>query len=159
MTIIGWPFTLAKRSGRIYSRIVCALVFVAIVVSGCSIGRGDWQYELTGGYAINRLNAHGIALIHYEKEDTTGVYVIPNFYVTDFCMNQEYIGVKGIPTADMWATDEEMQSNNRVLYLVDVASGVVYGPYLNIEDFHEECDIVSSGDMGAWQSTNEIPAN
>jgi hypothetical protein len=148
-----------KPNGKEYSKLVCVLWLVSFIVSGCSAGRGDWRYQLTGGYAINRINAHGIALVHYGEDEDIGSYVITNFYVTDFCMNQEYIGVRGIPTVDMWATDSEIQGERRVLYLVDVASRDIYGPYSNLERFKEQCDIVSSGDMGAWQSTTELVGN
>lgn len=132
------------------------LLILVIIASGCSAGRGDWEYELTGGYAINRMNAHGIALVRYTDSTETGVVVIPNFYVTEFCMNQNYIGVRGIQTTGMWATDKELQSQNRVLYLVDIRNGDIYGPHSNMEIFETQCDVLSAGNMGTWQSTTDI---
>lgn len=142
------------RIGKNLSSLAIILLILTMIVYGCSAGRGDWEYALTGGYAINRINAHGIALVRYEDSTESGVVVIPNFFVTNFCMNQNYIGIKGIQTAGMWATDEEIQSQNRELYLVNIPSGDIYGPYSNPESFEKKCDLLSVGDMGEWQSTN-----
>jgi hypothetical protein len=83
--------------------------------------------------------------------------VIENFFVTDFCSNQGFIGVKGIPTADIWATDEELQSQDRVYYLVEVTSGQVHGPYQDLESFDEKCHTISSRELGRWTSTANDP--
>lgn len=141
-----------------YSHLICILVLAAALLSGCLPERGDWSYPLTGGYVIDRANAHGIALTYSEDGEYPRTYVIENFFVTDFCSNQGFIGIKGFPTADIWATDEEMQSADRVYYLISVASGQVHGPYQDQESFDKECRALSSRELGIWKSTADITA-
>lgn len=139
-------------------RLAVLLLVCIFTVSGCFAGQGDWKYALTNGYAIVRINAHGIALVHYKDPTGSGESVIPNFFVTDFCMNQAYIGVKGIRTEDIWATDKEIQNGKRMLYLVDVSKGDVHGPYSDMESFKNRCDKLSCGNMSSWKSVDEIAA-
>ena len=139
-----------------YCLLIFVLVLAVTVLSGCLKGRGDWSYELTGGYAIDRVNAHGIALVHRQEGDTSGAYVIENFFVTDFCSNQGFIGLKGFATADIFATDAEMKSAGRIFYLVEVASGTVHGPYDDQDAFDQKCRSVSSRELGIWRATADI---
>ena len=134
-------------------RLVLMLSLVVLIASGCLLERGDWQYELKDGYTIIRVNAHGIELARYNPDWDGYENILNHYYITDFCMNEAYIGVRGIPTADIWATDEELQSSNRVYYLVDISNGNCYGPDSKLE-FYNHCEQLSTGDLGDWQSTN-----
>lgn len=138
--------------------LICIFVLTVVLLSGCLPERGDWTYELVGGFAIDRINAHGISLVHREEGETSGAYVIESFFITDFCSNQGFIGVKGFSTAGTFATDEEMQSADQVYYLVEVGSGAVHGPYEDQESFDKECRARSSRELGIWKSTADITA-
>ena len=156
MIISGQRYTPIILVGKKYNSLVLALLVVIFVISGCAAGRGDWEYDLLGEYSIDRLNAHGIALIINEGPEESGSYVIPNYYVTDFCVNERFIGVKGVRTASTWATDEELRNKDRVFYLVDAICNEVYGPYVDMDGFMEQCEMVDTGDMGCWCSTDDI---
>lgn len=152
----GQQYIHIRRNGKRLTSLICFLLVSLVFISGCSAGRGDWKYELIEGYTINRINAHGVALVHYDGSGVSGTYVISNFYVTDYCLNQRFIGVQGIPTADMWATDTELSVETRTFYLLDASNDILYGPYANVNDFTTQCNTLSSGNMGEWRSINDI---
>lgn len=156
MTTNGQQYIHIRRNGKRLTNVICILLVLIVFVSGCSAGRGDWKYELIEGYAINRINAHGVVLVHYDTLSDSGAYVISNFYVTDYCLNQRFIGIQGIPTVDMWATDAELVVETRTFYLLDASKDILYGPYVTASDFAAQCVTVSSGNMGEWCSVNDI---
>lgn len=134
---------------------VLLLIAFALAVCGC---QGDWRYDLIGGYAITRINSKCICLVYYEEPDGPGSYVIENFFVTDFCRNERFIGVQGIPTADIFAADEELAQTERCFYLVDTVDGNVYGPYSGREEWMAQCHAVGAEDLPAWRSTDGLGA-
>ena len=133
----------------------CAYVMIVamllLLISGC--GLGDWRFDLYHGYAITRINSRSINLIYYETPDGPGSFVIERFFVTDFCMNQRLIAVKGIPTEDVFASEKELARKERWFYLVDTECAAVYGPYSDLGDFEAQCESVAAGDLGIWRST------
>lgn len=138
-------------SGGSAVRFVIVVIVLASMLLGCSAGRGDWDYELTGGYSIARMNGHCILLIR-----PSGSAVFSKLYITDFCMNDQYIGVCGISFLGQAATDEELEGDERKYYLVEVSSGTIYGSYDSLDSFIAQCETVSTGDLGEWYSTKEM---
>ena len=108
--------------------LIIMVIFVAIITSGCA-GTGDWNYQVTEGYYLLRNNSRQICLGYEGSIDGCFSYVIPCYFVTDFCYNSQYIGVSGISTAESFATEEELEREEREYYLVEVATHTVYGPY------------------------------
>lgn len=135
--------------------VLLGLLFMGVILAG----RGDWTYELVGGYVLNRINGHSIVLGHSNHSEISGSssIVIQGYYVTDFCMDQEYIGVRGIPTMGMFATDEELESKQRWYHLIDISNDEVLGPYESEEEFVSICAEAGTGDLGQWRSTAELP--
>lgn len=146
-----------KRLGKIVSGIISAILAITLICSGCAKGRGDWSYELTGGYWINRLSGQKIILEYRESSEASGgTPVIRAFFVTDFCFNQQYIAVKGIPMKGTeLLTEQDFEREDRFYYLVETSSHSVFGPY-NEEEFLVQCDDLSVGDFGKWQNTREM---
>ena len=136
-------------------KMVALLLLIALALCGC---QGDWRYDLIDGYAITRVNSKCISLVYYEEADGSGSYVIRNFFVTDFCMNRDFIAVQGIPTAADFATDEELAETERFIYLVGITDGTVYGPYSNQEEWMAQCHEVGAEDLSAWRSTDGLGA-
>ena len=123
--------------------------------SGCA-GIADWDYQLVGGYIIRRLNSYEIVLCDTENHpETSSSNVLPCYFVTDFCFNEQYIGVQGIPTAGHIASEAELESEQRWFYLVEVSTDVVFGPY-DESEFLAQCDELLVGDLGEWYSTKEL---
>ena len=113
---------------------------------------GDWTYELTGGYSLNSVSSRRILL-----NRPSGVAVLRKFFVTDFCMNEEYIAIAGVGTAGLFATEEELECPERKYYLVEISSGTLYGSFKDYESFLAQCEALSTGDMGRWRSTKNLP--
>lgn len=134
---------------------IIPVVLALLLLCGC--GLSDWSYELTGGYEIWRINSRDIALVYCEREKDSCKTVIDNFYVTDFSMNARYIGVKGVPHTDMHgASEEDLASDVRKFYLVDVTSGELYGRFDSKTEYDAKCLELSTGEMEPWKSTEGL---
>lgn len=130
------------------------MMALAFTLWGC---QGDWRYDLVDGYAITRVNSRHICLLHYETEDGSGRYVIEKFFVTDFCRSQNFIGLQGIPTADIFATEEELTKTERCFYIVDINGEIIHGPYADREEFVTRWAGLSGDVLPDWTSTEEMP--
>lgn len=150
MIINGPQYMSTKPNGRKLNDLLCIILIVA-VLSGCSVGRGDWKYSLSDSYALVRFNAHGIQLVRQE-----GDIVLPRFFVTDFFVNEDCIGIKGVETIGTWATDEEIGSDKRVFYLIDLAIDKIIGPLSNEVSFWEEFYAVCAEKNEQWQATDKL---
>lgn len=134
---------------------ILPLILTLLLLCGC--GLSDWTYELNGGYEIWRVNSHNIELVYRDREQNYTKVVIDNLFVTDFSLNERFIGVKGIPYAGMHsASDEELESNVRVFYLVDVTRGELYGRFDSKKEYDAKCLELSTGEMLPWRTTKGL---
>lgn len=113
-------------------------------------GRADWELQITDQYYIIRANSRSKKIS--KSTDVNGVYVdvLSHFYVTRYCVNESYIFLEGIPTADVFASEEELMSDTRQYYLVDTGSGEVFGAYdseTELNEFHIE----TSEELLSWE--------
>ena len=156
MIINGPRYMSTRPNGRKLNNLLCVIIIIMAVISGCSAGRGDWKYQLSDSYALIRFNAHGIQLVYQEAGTTSGEIALDRFFVTDFFVNQDCIGIKGVETAGTWATDEERNSDERVFYLVDLANDKIIGPLSDEGSFWEEFDAVCAEKNEQWQATDKL---
>lgn len=112
----------------------------------------DWSYSLGNGYVIVRSSSKSIHLVYSEYDENYGTIVLNNFYITEYSQSKHHIGLSGIPTTGLSASEEEVKSDVRVFYCVNVDSGKVFGPYST-----EEPLIVYSPELAHWKSTKDIP--
>lgn len=152
----GLQHILIKPSGNKILGLICSCIIVLLVASGC-IPRGDWDYELISGYSLVRTNAHSIVLTHTgDSEDAPSEIVIEQYYVTQFCFNDRYIGLQGILTQGHSATDKELSGEERAYYLVNVADGTIVGPFLKKDEFDIKCEEADFENMDEWISTKML---
>ena len=130
------------------------ILLVVFTMTGC--GLSDWTYELNGGYEIWRLNSRDIQLVYRERGENFAEILINNYFVTDFSVNEGFIGVKGIPYADEVASEEDLASDTRVFYLLDVTSGELYGPFESKTEYDAKCLELSTGEMNPWKNTEGL---
>lgn len=151
----GKQRTRIARRGNVLVKMIGIILLVMITTSGCP-GAADWEYQLTDGYKIVRASSYDIILCDDNRHPGAGSsIVLPNYCVTDFCFNEQYIGVQGIPTAGYGASEMERESDQRWFYLVEVSTDTVYGPY-DEDEYLAQCDSVAAGNMGKWCSTKEM---
>lgn len=140
---------------------ILPIVLSLVILSGCAAlpdhrtdnkYSGDWYYDLTGGYYLNSVSSRCILLVR-----PSGTTVLAKFFVTDFCMNEEYIAIAGFGMAGFSATEEELECPARKFYLVEISSGTLYGSYKDWDSFQEQCESLEAGDMGRWYSTKDLP--
>lgn len=128
------------------------LLFIGLLFAG----RGDWEYELTGGYKLIRLNASEIILGRNRPDSSSSKGVITEYYITDYCMNQRFIGIQGIRHKGLPSSYRGVEMGERGYFLINVSNGDVYGPYSKKEDYASKCVEVSTGGMGQWESTKDL---
>lgn len=111
----------------------------------------DWSIPLNEQYAIVHINGHEIVLIYkHDPNSTSGKFVISNYFIKEYCTNEQFIGLKGIPTENSAATDEELQNGETVFYIVEFESGTVYGPFPEEEAYGTMCRELGISSMNNW---------
>ena len=135
------------------------LVFLLLLpLSSCIRigGAGDWTFDLPGGYTVMRFNNLCIEVI---KDGATVV----GEYIEAFCFGETYVGVKRIPFDFESGRHEDIDhvptaypDTEREYYLLDTASGTVYGPYTS-EEFTARCEELTVTDLCDWISTDGWP--
>ncbi|MBQ8830701.1 MAG: hypothetical protein IJ017_03795 [Oscillospiraceae bacterium] len=110
--------------------VLFSVVLLVITLCGCN---GDWEINLPGGFSIDRINSHHIALT---KE---GQFVINNFFVTSLQIHEPYVCIKGIETEGSSATEDEIRARDTVCYLLNTETDELAGPYENEEEFRAYC--------------------
>ncbi len=114
--------------------ILCCLLIV--VLCACSffpenmIGNlcGDWDVTIYGDYDLVRVNSHCIEI---SKKAGEGGWcmMIPQYFVTGFCIREPYILLEGIQTADDFITDQEKEARIFSYYALDTTDDSVIGPF------------------------------
>jgi hypothetical protein len=135
------------------------LVFLLLLpLSSCIRigGAGDWTFDLPGGYTVVRVNNLCIKVI---KDRATVV----GEYIEAFCFGETYVGVKRIPFDFESGRHEDIDhvptaypDTEREYYLLDTASGTLYGPY-TAEEFTARCEELTVTDLCDWISTDGWP--
>lgn len=143
-----------KRTAAI---LLTALLFLLSLSSCIRIGgAGDWTYDLPGGYSVVRVNSLCIELI----KDRT---IVIEGYIEAFCFGKTHVGVKRIPFDYLAQRHEDIDhvptaypDTEREYYLLDTASGSLYGPY-TAEEFTARCEELTVTDLCDWISTDGWP--
>ena len=135
------------------------LVFLLLLpLSSCIRigGAGDWTFDLPGEYTVMRFNNLCIKVI---KDGATVV----GEYIEAFCFGETYVGVKRIPFDFESGRHEDIDhvptvypDTEREYYLLDTASGSLYGPYTS-EEFTARCEELTVTDLCDWISTDGWP--
>lgn len=112
----------------------------------------DWSIPLNDHYTIVHINGHEIVLIYkHDPESASGKFVISNYFIKEYCTNEQFIGLKGIPTENSAATDEELQNGETVFYIVEFESGTVYGPFAEETAYRTMCRELGISGLNSWQ--------
>lgn len=119
-------------------------------------GAGDWTFDLPGEYTVVRVNNLCIKVI---KDRTTVI----EGYIEAFCFGKTHVGVKRITFDFESGRHEDIDhvptaypDTEREYYLLDTASGTVYGPY-TAEEFTARCEELTVTDLCDWISTDGWP--
>lgn len=103
-------------------------------------GRGDWTLNLSGGYAISKINSKEILLIHKNNpEDSGGSIVIPNYFVLAYQQFDSYICLKGICTQERTISEDELEVGVLSYYIVDTNNSDIVGPIKSYSDLAVQC--------------------
>lgn len=112
---------------------ICGALFLMAALGGCAkewikdAGRGDWAVDLFSGYTITKVNSRGIILSHASQ----GI-VLNKFFITGLQVKEPYVCLRGIPTKDVWITDEELSENKVVYYFLNADTDELAGPFDNV---------------------------
>ena len=146
-----------------YRTSIICIIILSILIAFCGCGsEGDWMLVLNNGYIIFRANSHTIHLAKKSEWEDSHFYptVLPKYFVSYFCFNDRFVGVRGISTEDTIASDLEIKRSRQEeyaeYYLVDAETGEIWGPYQNETDFLTKCEELNTGDMGEWIDTKKM---
>ena len=138
MTMSGQQHSHKPRSGKQILSLIILILVACSIFWGCTDqvasvlpgpGRADWEVQLSDQYYIIKANSSSKKLC--KTTDTPGLYenVLSYFYVTKYCVFEPFICVEGIPTEEIFASEEERTSDKRQYYLLNVQEGTLYGPH------------------------------
>lgn len=154
MIMNGMLHTPSQLNGKLSHKAIIFILVILFTLVACSEGRGDWTQELHSGYAISCVNSNEIVIVRKERSDQIGYsFVIDNFYVSAYWTNSHYIGLKGIQTKDIIATDEELNSGISCYYLVNTTDAKVLGPFESEEVLIEFCSEMNVELAWKWINT------
>ena len=143
-----------QQNGKKHLKLILLTWFLILALIGCTEGRGDWTIELQSGYGIDHVNSHEIFVIHRENPNQLGAsIVIENYCVRAYWAFDNYIGLEGIETQEIAASDEELESPNTSYYLIGTIDGAVDGPFHTQSDFLEYCATLGLEIIPTWTST------
>lgn len=149
-----------------FRKSIIILLLVCITVSFNACGVGDYEYIMSNGFRIVRVNSERIVLSAeksiYEfttKNGTKGLTscAVEN-YINEFCYNDQYIAVKQFDPEKLDFENFELNDfSNPAYYLVDTVSTNIYGPYKSQEDFDFACKELNVVGLGEWILTRSNP--
>ena len=153
-----------RRGRRGILLALCAVCLLSLL-PGCipGPGRDDWRYDLPGQYAVFRVNSGCIEIVYLEFEN--GGPVVVDNYVSAFCCNERYVGVRRIvPDDRRHCTVQEQYEKEPAYYIIDTEKPVdsvtcgeaVFGPF-DEAGFKQQCGVLDVGDCGEWISTYPAP--
>ena len=144
-----------SRNGT-YINLVLIILSAFLLLSSC--GLGDWNYKLSNGYEIWRVNSQKIILVKTD-DDITGETVIDS-YITSFCYNERYVGIKRIPIDDDVENFNfekiDIEKATQYYYLFDTSNEIVYGPY-DSSEYEKKISSFEIEKMCDWINTVPKP--
>ncbi len=147
-------------------KIISILLLVCITTSFSGCGVDDYEYVMSNGFHIVRVNSERIVLCAeksiYEFTAENGKKGLTSCavenYINEFSYNEQYVAVKQFDPEKL--DFENFNSNdfsNPSYYLVDTVSTNIYGPYKLQEEFESACKELNVVGLGEWISTRSDP--
>lgn len=139
------------RDGHLLGKWLVVLLIAILLLSACSVGRGDWAIEIHSGYWIDRVNSKEILLVYKESpEQSNAAIAIPNYYITGYCAYDRYIVLEGIQTENLAASSEEIDNNNICFCIVFTESGDISDFYYSRPNLEEYCALLGIDLSDNW---------
>ena len=126
-----------------------ALAFcgVFIICVGCVFNS---DIQLVNGYTIVEEKGEWCVLNRKDGSECG----ISNFYITEYIEQDEYILLKGIPTAYLFIDETEKGSSEREYYIVDTSTDQIYGAFKSELQFKYKCEELSISCELKWHSVS-----
>lgn len=166
MTLNGTQHIQQQPSGLKYLKTIAALVFIWLLLGGCSMdqwagdGRGDWTLDIGEGYCITRVNTYEILVGYKHDPDVAGSeIVIPYYFVTAYQEDDHYFMFEGIHTQKWAVSDDELSKRILIYYIIDTSDDTLLGPFESITEFEEMCKMLGIQDCFEWVEIDPITAD
>lgn len=149
------------QSGKQILSLAILLLVICSILLGCTDrvasilpgpGRADWELPLFEQYYLIKGNNSSIKIC--KATDVSGLYenVLTYFYVTKYSVFEPFICLEGIPTDGLFVAEDELASDNRQYYLLDVRDENLYGPY-DTEESLIKSDLAKGIDVSlVWET-------
>ena len=149
-----------------FRRSIIIFLLVCIITSFSGCGVDDYEYVMSNGFRIVRVNSERIVLCAekciYEFTAESGKKGLTSCavenYIHEFSFDERYIAVKWFEPSTIDFENFNMNNfSNPTYYFVDTISTTVYGPYETQEKFEHACKEMNVGELGKWISTRSNP--
>lgn len=146
------------------SMIILLLVCITTSFSGCGVG--DYEYIMSNGFRIVRVNSERIVLCAekciYEFTAENGKKGLTSCavenYIHEYSFNEHYIAVKWFEPSTIDFEHFELNDFSfPSYYVVDTVSTNIYGPYETEAAFKTACSELNVGELSEWISTRSNP--
>ena len=120
---------------------ILMIIFIGVLLSGC--GSNDYILEISDDYVIARTDPeHRWFSQRCPNSDNCYTY-IEDYSVTEYFVVNDLIGMRGF-IDDVFDLSKDHgssldQPKVDVFYIVDMRSGIIYGPYQSREHFLNKC--------------------
>lgn len=153
-----------QRPHKSTLKIAAIAVVLSLFLTGCLpdgwAGEGSsdgWYFDLCGRYALGKSNRYSISLIHYDDphiNDSGESFIIrsivlDHFFVTAYQVQEPYIFLEGIRTAELMISDEELDNRKLSYYLVNSETDEISGPFASDTAFEVFCTLQAL-ELGEW---------
>lgn len=146
----------AKLNGLNKMTAFICIFLMTIFLSSCHSLVADWEYKLPNGYQVVRVNS--VSVVFGKVVDESFEQKIDR-YITEFCYNESYIGIKHLPMYNIESHSlfeiKDFDLSNVDFYIIDSAKDIQYGPYSSSE-YLLQCESLGIVDMCEWINTESI---
>lgn len=133
------------------SKLILIILTLLTLLSGCNGGdRDSTIIELHSGYAILFVNSGRVVLGKARPHGLSHEILIPNYFVTEYIVEEEALFIKGIITKDKYATETEKNSNDFAYYIVDAKEESIIGPFFTEDELWERADQLGALPPNDW---------
>ncbi|WP_308698916.1 DUF3997 domain-containing protein [uncultured Thomasclavelia sp.] len=123
------------------------LILILLILTSCT-GTNDWKFSLPNGYEVWRINSSEIKVVSINNN--VGKEIIPSF-VKEFAYDSQYVFTRNI---DNISTNNIF---NEEFYILDTKSGMLYGPYNDMEDLRSNIEKLKIELPINWYRTSPDP--
>lgn len=118
---------------------------------GCS-GTSDFTIELCNNYYINKSNSKQVVLSKHK--DIGGSVILPDYYVCEYAVANEYIFTAGVETPYSTLEDCDTSDYSAVYYVINSKTDEIIGPFVDKNAVVKKIQNIGYEEKIEWHKTD-----